>query len=277
MLTDLVRRVLAPNPNIMTGPGTNTYLIGRDDIAVLDPGPDDSEAHLDAVARAGGGRIRWILVTHTHSDHSPGAAGLKERTGAEVLGYDERDGFAPDRTIGDGHVVADDVQRFRLRAVHTPGHASNHLCYLLDRERILFSGDHIMSGSTVVIAPPDGDMATYLKSLAIVAGLDAATIFPGHGDVIDDAKGKIEEYTTHRLAREAEVAAHLAASPAPLSVEQLVAAIYVGVIPELHPIAQFSAWAHLRKLTADGRARPATGDIDSLDATWVGVRPGHVE
>jgi glyoxylase-like metal-dependent hydrolase (beta-lactamase superfamily II) len=267
-LSPVVRRVLAPNPNIMTGPGTNTYLVGNDEIAVIDPGPDDHEEHLDVVAAAGAGRIRWILVTHTHSDHSPGAAGLKARTGAEVLGFDERDGFVPDRSIGDGHVVSDAGHTFRLRALHTPGHASNHLCYMLDGERVLFSGDHIMSGSTVVIAPPDGDMATYLHSLALVGKLDMSAIFPGHGDVIGDAKGKVAEYTAHRLAREAAIVAELAAAPAPVSVEDLVTTIYVGVKAELLPIARFSVWAHLRKLAADGRARPATGDVDALDATW---------
>src|SRR5436309_2657317 len=196
----MVRRVLAPNPGVMTGPGTNTYLVGIDEVAVIDPGVDDA-SHLDAVVGCGGDRIRWILVTHTHPDHAPGAAGLKERTGAEVLGFDERDGFAPDRTIGDGHVLAPDSGPFRLRALHTPGHASNHLCYVLDDERVLFSGDHIMNGSTVVIAPPDGDMTTYLASLAIVSDMAAEldAVFPGHGDVIDDAKAKVDEYTAHRL------------------------------------------------------------------------------
>jgi glyoxylase-like metal-dependent hydrolase (beta-lactamase superfamily II) len=269
-LSPLVRRVLAPNPNIMTGPGTNTYLIGRDEIAVIDPGPDDHESHLDAVAAAGAERIRWILVTHTHADHSPGAVGLKERTGAEVLGFDERDGFVPDRTIGDGDVVGDRAAQFRLRALYTPGHASNHLCYVLDGEQVLFSGDHIMSGSTVVIAPPDGDMTTYLASLALVGDLDFSAVFPGHGDVISDAKAKVEEYTTHRLAREAAVLAVVTASAQPVSVEQLVAAIYTDVIAELHPIAQFSVWAHLRRLAANGQVRPVTGDLDALDATWSG-------
>jgi glyoxylase-like metal-dependent hydrolase (beta-lactamase superfamily II) len=272
-LSPLVRRVLAPNPNIMTGPGTNTYLIGTDEVAVIDPGPDDHEEHLDAVARAGEGRIRWILVTHTHADHSPGATGLKARTGAEVMGFDERDGFVPDRAIGDGHVIADGAGRFRLRALHTPGHASNHLCYVLDDEQVLFSGDHIMSGSTVVIAPPDGDMASYLASLAAVGGLDIRTVFPGHGNVIDDARAKVDEYTTHRLAREAAVKAALDAAGEPLTVQELVEGIYTDVAPELHPIAQFSVWAHLRKLADDGLARPATKDTDALDATWSAV-PG---
>jgi glyoxylase-like metal-dependent hydrolase (beta-lactamase superfamily II) len=265
-LSPTVRRVLAPNPNIMTGPGTNTYLIGTDELAVLDPGPDDTEEHLDAVAAAGDGRIRWILVTHTHPDHAPGAAGLKQRTGAEVLGFDERDGFVPDRTIGDGHVLQDATARFTLRALHTPGHASNHLCYLLD-DTVLFSGDHIMSGSTVVIAPPDGDIATYLEMLAEVARLDLSAIYPGHGDVIPDAAGKIAEYTAHRLEREAQVLATVEAS-GPTTVNDLVAAIYVDVKDELHPIACFSVWAHLRKLADEGKVRPVTSDTDDIQAAW---------
>src|SRR5207302_8834214 len=127
-LSPLVRRIVAPNPGMMTGPGTNTYLVGVDEVAVIDPGPED-DGHLDAVAACGGDRVRWILVTHTHSDHSPGAAALKQRTGAEVLGFDERDGFVPDRAIGEGFAL--EGTEFSLRPLHTPGHASNHLCYLL--------------------------------------------------------------------------------------------------------------------------------------------------
>lgn len=268
-LSPTVRRVLAPNPNIMTGPGTNTYLIGRDELAVLDPGPDDTEDHLDTVTKAGDGRIRWIVVSHTHPDHSPGAKGLKERTGAEVLGYDERDGFVPDRSIGDGFVLADAAGAFRLRALHTPGHASNHLCYILD-ERVLFSGDHIMNGSTVVIGPPDGDMTTYLASLADVAKLDLDAIFPGHGDVIDAPKAKIDEYIEHRLAREAQVLEMLRQAAEPQKVDDLVTAIYVDVKQELHPIAQFTVWAHLRRLAELGRVRPVEGgDVDDMQSPWI--------
>src|SRR3954470_10149517 len=161
-LSPLVRRIVAPNPGPFTGPGTNTYLVGIDEVAVIDPGPDD-EAHLDAIAGAGSGRIRWILCTHTHPDHSPGAAGLKERTGAEILSFADRDGLVCDRHLADGDTV--EGTEFTLRAVHTPGHASNHLCFLLERERLLFTGDHVMDGSTVVISPPDGDMGEYLASL----------------------------------------------------------------------------------------------------------------
>ncbi len=138
---------------------------------MIDPGIDDA-GHLEAIVGCGGDRIRWILCTHTHPDHSPGAAALKARTGAEVLAFESRDGLEVDTAIGDGFTI--EATEFRLRAVHTPGHASNHLCYLLEEERLLFSGDHIMQGSTVVIAPPDGDMAAYLDSLALVRGAAAA-------------------------------------------------------------------------------------------------------
>lgn len=262
-LSPVVRRVLAPNPGLMTGPGTNTYLVGRDDVAVIDPGPDDSEEHLDLVAEAGAGRIRWILVTHTHRDHSPGAAGLKARTGAEVLGFDERDGFVPDTAIGDGWVL--DATGFRLRAIHTPGHASNHLCYRLEGERLLFSGDHIMSGSTVVIAPPDGDMAAYLDALQRLKDVDLAGIAPGHGPYVEDAYAVIEQYISHRRARESAIEDALRQAGR-ARVPELVEAVYTDVPDVLHPIARWSVWAHLRKLAAEGRV--VSTDADDIDSAW---------
>jgi glyoxylase-like metal-dependent hydrolase (beta-lactamase superfamily II) len=261
-LSPMVRRILAPNPSVFTGPGTNTYLVGVDEIAVIDPGPAD-DGHLDAIAACGRDRIRWILVTHTHSDHSPGAAGLKERTGAEVLGWDERDDFVPDTEIGDGWQL--EATEFRLSAVHTPGHASNHLCYLLPSEKLLFSGDHIMSGSTVVIAPPDGDMAAYLKALQRLHEIPMRGIAPGHGGFIDDPKAKVDEYLTHRLGRERAIAEALT-DAGRATVEELVSAVYIDVPEQLHPIARFSVWAHLRKLAADGLA--TSTDVEDLDATW---------
>ena len=201
-LSPLVRRIVAPNPGLMTGPGTNTYLVGIDEIAVIDPGPDDPE-HLDAIAGCGGDRIRWIVCTHTHPDHSPGAAGLKARTGAEVLAWDSRDGLEVDQKIKGGHRI--EATEFRLLAVHTPGHASNHLCYLLEEEHMLFSGDHIMQGSTVVISPPDGNMTQYLESLAAVRAIRLRSIAPGHGHLIEDPKAVIDEYIEHRLAREQQI------------------------------------------------------------------------
>ncbi|MGH9301835.1 MAG: MBL fold metallo-hydrolase [Acidimicrobiales bacterium] len=264
-LSGLVRRVLAPNPSVMTGPGTNSYLIGDSQIAVIDPGPPD-EDHLDRLAEAGNGRIRWILVTHTHPDHSPGADGLKVRTGAEVLGFSARDGFAPDTVIGDGYELAG--PDFCLTALHTPGHAANHLCYLLDPTRWLFSGDHVMSGSTVVIAPPDGDMAAYLQALGRVADLHppVSGMAPGHGPFIDDPAAAVSDYLTHRRARESAIADALARI-GPATVEQLVEAVYTDVAPVLHPIARFSVWAHLRKLAQEGRAKAS--NVDDVASIWV--------
>jgi glyoxylase-like metal-dependent hydrolase (beta-lactamase superfamily II) len=265
-LSPLVRRILAPNPSVMTGPGTNTYLVGVDEVAVVDPGPDDAD-HLDAVAACGGDRIRWILVTHTHSDHAPGAGGLKRRTGAELLGWDARDGFTPDRRVGDGYVL--EATEFRLRALHTPGHASNHLCYLLEQERVLFSGDHVMNGSTVVIAPPDGDMAAYVEALGALRSRrpPLRSIAPGHGPLIEDPRAKLDEYLAHRAAREEAIAGALAAS-GKATVDELVAAVYTDVPASLHPLARHSVWAHLRKLAEEGRAM--SEDPDELGATWSG-------
>ncbi len=261
-LSPLVRRITAANPGMMTGPGTNTYLVGIDEIVVIDPGPDDA-GHLDAIAGCGGDRIRWIACTHTHPDHSPGVDGLKARTGAEVLAYDSRDGLEIDAPLADGDSI--EATEFRLRAVHTPGHASNHLCYLLEQERMLFSGDHVMQGSTVVIAPPDGDMAAYLDSLAKIRRLRLKAIAPGHGHLITDPATAIDTYVHHRLERERQVADALRAAGSATTAE-LVEAIYTDVPAVLHPVARYSVWAHLRKLGADGVAH--SGDPDDVDAAW---------
>ena len=265
-LGKLVRRVLCDNPGMMTGPGTNTYLIGQDEIAVIDPGPAD-DVHLDAVAAAGSGRIRWILCTHTHGDHSPGAAGLKERTGAEVLGFADRDGLVCDRHLADGDTV--EGTEFTLRAIHTPGHASNHLCFLLERDRLLFSGDHVMDGSTVVITPLDGDMGQYLASLERLLAWKPTlkAIAPAHGHLIPDPKAKLTEYLTHRLEREAQVLGALVGlGPTGGGTAALVEAIYTDVPEFLWPVARFSVWAHLRKLADEGRV--AATDADDPDTTW---------
>jgi len=261
-LSPMVRRILAPNPGLMTGPGTNTYLVGIDEIAVIDPGPDD-DSHLDAIAGCGGDRIRWILVTHTHSDHAPGAAGLKERTGAEVLGFGERDGFKPDTAIGEGFRL--EATEFRLAALHTPGHASNHLCYLLEEERMLFSGDHVMEGSTVVIAPPDGDMAAYLDALQRLRAMRLRTIAPGHGHLIEDPRGKLDEYLTHRGQREQAILA--AVDDGVSTVDEIVSRVYVDVPDALHPVARYSVHAHLLKLAAERRVNGS-----ELEGKWTPAR-----
>jgi glyoxylase-like metal-dependent hydrolase (beta-lactamase superfamily II) len=263
-LSPMVRRIVASNPGMMTGPGTNTYLVGIDEIAVIDPGPDDA-AHLDAIAGCGGDRIRWILLTHTHEDHSPGAAGLKKRTGAEILAFGPGEGRGKvrlDGTLGDGAVI--EATEFHLTALHTPGHASNHLCYLLNEERTLFTGDHIMQGSTVVISPPDGDMATYLDSLERLKTIRPRlkAIAPGHGHVIDDPLAVVDATIAHRLAREAQVLDVLR-ERGPAAITDLVEQIYADVVPELHPVARRTVWAHLRKLADEGVVKG-----DDLDGEW---------
>lgn len=260
----MVRRIVAPNPGIMTGPGTNTYLVGIDEVAVIDPGPAIDE-HLDAIVGCGGDRIRWIVCTHTHADHSPGAAGLKERTGAEVLAFGDLDGeVALDGTLADRDVI--EATEFRLQVIHTPGHASNHLCFYLPNERLLFTGDHVMQGSTVVINPPDGDMAAYLSSLEKIRKLRLKRIAPGHGHVVDDPKALIDHYLAHRRHREEQIHVTLVES-GPHTPLEIVAKVYGDTIIEaLHPVAARSVLAHLHKLRAEGRAR---GKHD--DGAWSSV------
>jgi glyoxylase-like metal-dependent hydrolase (beta-lactamase superfamily II) len=257
-LSPLVRRIVANNPGRMTGPGTNTYLVGIDEIVVIDPGPDDA-AHLDAIAGCGGDRIRWIVCTHTHVDHFPGATGLKARTGAEVLAFDARDGLEIDRPLRDGDAI--EATEFVLRAVHTPGHASNHLCYLLEQERMLFSGDHIMEGSTVVIRPPDGDMAAYLEQLERLKGLRPRlrSIAPGHGHLIEQPAVKIDEYLGHRAMREQQIVDLLQAS-GPLKIDAIVAQLYPELVEELVPMAHGTVWAHLIQLKHRGRAKGTSAE-----------------
>jgi glyoxylase-like metal-dependent hydrolase (beta-lactamase superfamily II) len=247
----------------MTGPGTNTYLVGIDEVVVVDPGPDD-DSHLEAIVGCGGDRIRWIVCTHTHPDHHPLTPRLAQRTGAEVLAYESRDGLEVDGELRDGDAI--EATEFRLRAVHTPGHASNHLCFLLPEERLLFSGDHVMQGSTVVIAPPDGDMAAYLDSLERLRAMRPAlrAIAPGHGHLIEDPAAVLADYVDHRLDRERQVVDALAAGAS--TPGEIVDRIYVGLIDELVPRARQSVHAHLRKLADEGRV--TAKDLDDEAAEW---------
>jgi glyoxylase-like metal-dependent hydrolase (beta-lactamase superfamily II) len=251
-----VRRIVAPNPSMMTGPGTNTYLFGSDEVAVLDPGPAIMQHVGDIVAKAGA-PIRWILVTHTHPDHSPAAALLAKETGADLLGVAAPDGkhqdktFRPDRQLAHGDTL--DTDEFSLEAIHTPGHASNHLCYRLTSVDWIFTGDHVIDGSTVVINPPDGNMQHYIASLQRLLEMDCRAIAPGHGDIITDPTRVIERTISHRLERESKVAAAVAEHPNHTS-HQLVPHVYKDVDPKLYGWAERSLLAHLLKLEADGRA-----------------------
>jgi len=254
-VSPLVRRLTAPNPGMMTGLGTNTYLVGNNALAVIDPGPE-MDVHHQAMLDLVGDRLRWILCTHTHKDHSPAARALKAATGAEVIGmpapqYDNQDiAFAPDRVFAHGDTL--DCREFTLRAVHTPGHASNHLCYLLDREKLLFTGDHIMQGSTVVISPPDGDMVAYLKSLESLLDLDIARVAPGHGHPIETPHAEAKRLIEHRLKREQKVIDAFSVSN-PATLDELVPIVYADTPPRLHQVARRSLHAHLLKLAHDGR------------------------
>lgn len=256
-----VRRIVAPNPSMMTGPGTNTYLLGSQAIAVLDPGPV-IESHLENIRQVAAAPIRWILVTHTHPDHSPAAMELAAATGAELLGMAAPDGkhqdttFKPDRLLEDGDELATD--EFVLEAVHTPGHASNHLCYRHATLNWVFTGDHVIDGSTVVINPPDGDMKHYLQSLQRLKELQCDALVPGHGEIIEDPVRAIDWIIDHRLEREGKVLLALAANPN-LTTRALVPHVYDEVDPKLYGWAERSLLAHLLKLEDDGAAKCAGG------------------
>jgi glyoxylase-like metal-dependent hydrolase (beta-lactamase superfamily II)/8-oxo-dGTP pyrophosphatase MutT (NUDIX family) len=258
-LSPRVIRVTAPNAGMMTGPGTNSYLVGDPAVnrwTVIDPGPDDA-GHTQALLAAAPGPIERILVTHTHNDHSPGARALAAATGAPVFGrvalhpeWQDRS-FQPQAQPGDG-------DRFELGpdatlvAVHTPGHASNHLCWLLEQEKLLFTGDHIMQGSTVVINPPDGDMAAYFAAVRKLLDIDLHWLAPGHGFLVAQPHAVVHALLAHRQRREDKVLAALAVS-GPATLEHLVTLAYDDTPPQLHRMAQRSLLAHLLKLQGEGR------------------------
>jgi glyoxylase-like metal-dependent hydrolase (beta-lactamase superfamily II) len=258
-----VTRIIAPNPGVMTGPGTNTYLVGEKQLAVIDPGPEDG-AHLRAILTAGGGRILWILCSHTHPDHAAAALALSKATGAPIAAVspprtDHDLDLMLDRSLRDGELIEleDGVL---IRTVATPGHASNQVCFLLENTKMLFTGDHIMQGSTVVIWPPDGNMAAYLRSLQRLTTFDVDILAPGHGYLIGSPRAEIARLIQHRLAREAKVREALRKAGGWATLDTLLPVVYADVSPALHPLAARSLQAHLEKLAEDDEVtRAETG------------------
>jgi glyoxylase-like metal-dependent hydrolase (beta-lactamase superfamily II)/8-oxo-dGTP pyrophosphatase MutT (NUDIX family) len=257
-LSERVMRLTAPNPSVMTGPGTNTYLVGdaSTGVAVIDPGPPDA-GHIARIVEVAPGPIRWILCTHTHVDHSPGADLLKEHTQAPTYGmlaaYKERQDqtFVPDHELVEGERL--EIAGATLRVLHTPGHASNQLCFLLEEEHLLFTGDHIMQGSTVVINPPDGNMSHYFASLERLYEEDIQWLAPGHGFLMERPYEIVERLLVHRRTRENKVVNALRDAGRG-SVDAIVATVYDDTPEGLHKLAMRSLLAHLQKLETDGRA-----------------------
>lgn len=245
--------ILAPNPSLLTGPGTNTYLVADEaagEVVIIDPGPDMPE-HLRRVADAVAvlGRATAILVTHGHPDHADGASSLRELLGVPIYAWSREGVASTDRPLADGAVIP--VGNRNLRALHTPGHRFDHLCFLLEDADALFAGDLIAGVGTVVIAPPEGDLLDYLASLRRLQSLHLLLILPAHGPFVDDPQAVLGYYIAHREERERQVLAGLAAGPR--TVGELVSGIYADVSADLHPIAAYSVLAHLYKLEREGR------------------------
>jgi glyoxylase-like metal-dependent hydrolase (beta-lactamase superfamily II) len=271
-----IRRLIAPNPGPFTFRGTGTYIVGAGEVAVIDPGPTLPE-HLQALKSAVAGEtVKAILITHDHADHAPLAAALARHTGAPILGGQPHPGrqappegveegvdrrYRPDRVLAEGGRV--EGPDWTLRALATPGHTSNHICFALEEERALFTGDHVMGWSTTVITPPDGDMTQYYASLGKVMAGEFKTLWPTHGPPVTDPEPFLKAYLNHRLRREEAILAVLARGAA--TIESLVAEVYVGLDPRLKNAAASSVLAHLLHLVrkgdvvSDGRPGLASG------------------
>ena len=255
-ITPLVKRITAGNSSVFTGPGTNTYIVGnREDLTVVDPGPALSE-HIESIVSCSSNLSR-IVVTHTHPDHSPGVSLLQSKVDIPAYGLitesskNQDTSFKPIKMLTHGEVV--EAKDHNLEVIHTPGHASNHLCYLLKEEKLLFTGDHIMNGSTVVISPPDGNMQDYLDSLNKLKEYDLENIAPGHGELLSNPHSVADWIIDHRIDRENKVikAIKEAGSGNP---DSLVEAVYDDVEESLHFAARWSLEAHLIKLVNEGKA-----------------------
>lgn len=260
-LTPRVGRVLGLNPGLMTGPGTNTYLVGRREPILIDSGAGVPEylAELQHYLREHEiPEVRRVYLTHRHGDHMGGVPGLRAIfPGLSVSKFVFNDIALPGPvdTVKDGDVIEGDG--VALVAIHTPGHASDHLCYYLKEERALFTGDLILGGSTSVIPPDDGDLGQYMESLNRLLGWEVERIYPGHGPVIESAKAKIHEYIEHRRERDRQILEAVRAGCR--TIPEMVSRIYVDVSPSLHPVAQLSVHSHLIKLKRDGRVREDSG------------------
>lgn len=261
----LVRRLLAPNPSPFTFTGTQTYLVGEGEVAVIDPGPDLPE-HVAAIVEAvKGERIAAIVCTHTHRDHSPASRALAEATGAPIVGCAplalEDDGpradaafdfdYTPDRVLADGEAL--DGGGWTLRAVATPGHTSNHLCFELEGTGALFTGDHVMGWSTTVVSPPDGDMTAYMESLGLLLDRDDSIYHPAHGPAVEKPHAHVRALIAHRRMREKQILDRLAAGEG--RIPAMVETMYVGTDRRLYPAAGRSVLAHLRDMAARGLVR----------------------
>jgi glyoxylase-like metal-dependent hydrolase (beta-lactamase superfamily II) len=278
-----VRRILANNPSPFTFKGTVSYIIGRGNVAIIDPGPDDPQHVATLLDAVRGETVTHILVTHTHRDHSPAARALKAATGAPLLAEGPHRAsrplhigeakrldasgdveFMPDHRLSDGEMVAG--SGWALEAVATPGHTANHMAYALHGADILFSGDHVMAWATSVIAPPDGAMSDYMASLEKLTRRAETTYFPGHGGVVRDAQTFVRHYIRHRRAREEAIMRRLAKGEA--DIPTIVRAIYIGLDPRLAGAAGLSTLAQLEDLVARGEVAtegaPAIGGIYRL-------------
>lgn len=280
-LTPLVRRMLRPNPSPFTFRGTNTYVIGRGAVAVLDPGPEDAGGQAALLAALAGETVTHVVVTHTHRDHSPAAAALKAATGARIVGCAPHHAaralvagetarldaandldYAPDAVMGRGDAL--EGAGFTLRAVPTPGHTMNHLAFELVEENALFSGDHVMAWSTSIVAPPDGSMAAYMASLEALRGRADAIYWPGHGGPVREPQRYVRALLGHRRQREAAILARL--GEAPRRIAELVALNYAGLDPRLTGAAALSTFAHVEDLLARGLV--ACDGAPTLEATF---------
>jgi glyoxylase-like metal-dependent hydrolase (beta-lactamase superfamily II) len=266
-LSPRIRRVIARNPGAFTLHGTGTYIVGNGNVAVIDPGPADA-AHVDAILAATRGEtITHVLVTHTHNDHSPACRLLRAHCAAPTYGYGphgagkleagvqvEEGGdmaFVPDQRVRDGDVIA--VDGCTVECVYTPGHTSNHLCFALREERVLFTGDHVMGWATSVISPPDGDMQAYLDSLARLLERDDARYWPTHGPCIDDPKPYVRAFIAHRAEREEQILGCL--RDGLHRIDEMVPRMYAGYPRQLFPAAARSVFAAIIRMVESGRVR----------------------